>query len=166
MIHPIECTFASHGEAILAILNEAILTSTALYDDEPRTMQMMQDWFATKQAKGFPVLGLASDSGELVAFATYGAFRHFSGYRFTVEHSVYVHSDHRGHGYGERMLSAVIQAAREQGVHVMVGVIDSTNASSIRLHEKLGFTASGTLREVGFKFQRWLDVVFYQLVLK
>ena len=162
----VDCTLDVHGEAILAILNEAIATSTALYDDEPRTMESMREWFAIKAAKNFPVLGLVGDSGQLLAFSTYGIFRNLSGYRYTVEHSVYVHPEHRGQGYGERMMLAVIDEAKQRGVHVMVGVIDASNQASVTLHEKLGFTHGGTLREIGFKFDRWLDVVLYQLVLK
>ena len=162
----VECTLDVHGEAILAILNEAIATSTSLYDDEPRTMESMCEWFATKAAKNFPVLGLVSESGQLLAFSTYGTFRNLSGYRYTVEHSVYVHRHHRGRGYGERMMLAVIGEAKQRGVHVMIGVIDTSNEPSITLHKKLGFTHGGTLREIGFKFERWLDVALYQLVLK
>ncbi len=162
----VDCTLDVHGEAILAILNEAIVTSTALYDDDPRTMESMREWFAIKAAKNFPVLGLVTETGQFAAFSTYGTFRSLSGYRYTVEHSVYVHPDYRGRGYGERMMLAVIEEAKERGMHVMVGVIDASNQASVTLHEKLGFTHGGTLREIGYKFDRWLDVVFYQLVLK
>lgn len=162
----IDCTLEVHGESILEIFNTAIVSSTALYDDEPRTMANMREWFAIKSEKQFPVRGLVNESGELVAFSTYGSFRPLSGYRFTVEHSVYVHTDHRGFGHGDRMMKEIIEAAKQNGVHVMIGVIDASNHASIALHEKLGFTHGGTLHQVGYKFQRWLDVVFYQLLLR
>ncbi len=161
-MHIVDCTFDEHADAILAILNEAIATSTALYDYEPRTIDQMRVWFDVKIENHFPVLGLVNDDGCLVAFATYGFFRSFAGYRHTVEHSVYVHRDRRGNGYGKRVMLELIAAAETRGVHVMLGVIDAKNETSIALHEQLGFTHGGTLKQVGFKFGDWLDVVFYQ----
>lgn len=159
------CTPERHAAAILAILNEAIATSTALYDYHPRPPASMDAWFAAKRAGGFPVLGIESAAGELMAFASYGTFRAFPAYKYTVEHSVYVHRDHRGKGLGRQLMQALVEAARAQGVHVMVGAIDAANGASIALHESLGFTHGGTIRQAGFKFGRWLDVAFYQLTL-
>jgi L-amino acid N-acyltransferase len=162
----VDCTFESHSESILSILNDAIATTTAIYDETPRTIETMREWFSVKTAKSYPVLGLVNDSEQFVAFSTYGPFRPLFGYRFTVEHSVYVHRDHRHHGYGRRMLSEIIARAKVNSVHTMIGVIDSSNDASIALHTSMGFTHTGTLREVGFKFDRWLDVMFFQLVLE
>lgn len=162
----ITCTLPAHGEAILDILNEQILTSTAVYEYVPRSPDWMSAWFKTKEAKGFPVIGLEHESGALMGFATYGVFRERPAYKYTVEHSVYVHKDHRGKGLGKALLERLIVAAREQELHVMVGGIDATNAVSIALHEQLGFVHAGTIREAGFKFGGWLDLAFYQLTLQ
>lgn len=162
---PVLCTHARHAPAILALFNDAILTSTALYEYRPRTSQAMAAWFEAKQAGNFPVLGLENADGELMGFASYGAFRPYPANKYTVEHSVYVAEKFRGLGVAEALLRQLIAHARQAHLHVLVGVIDSTNTASIRLHEKLGFAHAGTLRQAGFKFGRWLDVSFYQVIL-
>src|SRR5690606_19104810 len=95
----------------------------------------------------------------------FGPFRAFPAYKYTVEHSVYVAAKFRGQGAGRRLLEAVISAAQARQYHTLVGVIDAQNAASIALHERLGFERAGTVRHAGFKFGRWLDIVFYQLIL-
>ena len=94
----IRCTYEEHAEAILAILNEAIAHSTALYDYEPRRPESMIDWFQGKEAGRFPVIGAVDGSGTLMGFATYGVFRARPAYKYSVEHSVYVQVNHRGKG--------------------------------------------------------------------
>lgn len=162
----VQCDPQRHAEAILAIFNEAILNSTALYDYKPRTSEMMARWFEAKSAGKFPVIGVENDSGELMGFGSYGIFRAFPAYKYSVEHSVYVDTRFRGQGLGKRLLQEIISAARGQDYHVLIGVIDSSNAVSVRLHEAMGFTHSGTIQQAGFKFNRWLDVAFYQLILR
>ncbi|AKM00750.1 GNAT family N-acetyltransferase [Burkholderia pyrrocinia] len=162
----IDCSEAEHAAAILEILNDAIVNSTALYDYQPRPPEAMVTWFATKRAGGFPVIGAVDASGTLLGFASWGTFRAFPAFKYTVEHSVYVHPDQRGRGLGELLLREVVRRAREAQVHVLVGCIDATNAGSIALHTKLGFVHSGTITEAGFKFGRWLDAAFYQLKLE
>lgn len=162
----VQCTHAAHAAAILEIFNEAIANSTALYDYKPRTLESMVAWFATKEAGRFPVTGAVDDAGALLGFASYGTFRAWPAYKYSVEHSVYVHKDHRGQGLGIALMRELIAAARAQDYHVMVGAIDMANAGSIALHEKLGFRHAGTLREAAFKFGRWLDLGFYQLLLE
>jgi len=164
-MHIVQCEQQRHAEAILAILNDAILNSTALYDYKARTMEDMAEWFETKAKGDFPVIGIENDSGELMGFGTYGTFRARPAYKYSVEHSVYVDARFRGQGLGKRLLQEVVSAARGQEFHVIVGGIDAANTVSIRLHEKLGFTHCGTIRQAGFKFGRWLDLVFYQLIL-
>jgi phosphinothricin acetyltransferase len=161
----VHCTYERHAAAILAIFNEAIETSTALYDYQPRAPASMVGWFDAKRAGAFPVIGVEDTAGTLLAFGSWGTFRGWPAYKYTVEHSVYVHRDHRGRGLGRVVLQALIAAARERDLHAMIGGIDATNAGSIALHERLGFVHVGTLPQVGFKFGRWLDLSFYQLLL-
>ena len=164
-LHLVNCSHARHAQAILDIFNEAITTSTALYDYHPRPLASMEGWFAAKEKGNFPVLGLEDATGTLVAFGSFGTFRAWPAYKYSVEHSVYVHQDHRGKGLGMQVMQALIAAARKRDVHAMLGGIDATNAGSIALHERLGFKHVGTLPQVGFKFGRWLDLAFYQLLL-
>jgi L-amino acid N-acyltransferase len=162
----VACSFERHAPAILAIFNDAILNSTALYDYQPRTMPNMVTWFEAKRQGKFPVIGLEDSQGKLLAFGSYGTFRAFPAYKYSVEHSVYVHPDHRGQGLGRIILQQLIAAAHDNGLHAVIGAIDASNAGSIALHERMGFRHVGTLPQVGFKFGRWLDLVFYQLLLE
>lgn len=165
-MHLVECTEERHAGQILAIFNEAIVNSTALYDYKPRAPESMVTWFATKRANGFPVVGMEDDSGKLLGFASYGTFRAFPAYKYTVEHSVYVEKDSRGLGLGRKLLEAIVARAEVQGMHVLVGAIDLDNAVSIALHKRLGFEHSGTIKQAAFKFGRWLDLAFLQKTLK
>lgn len=164
-MHFVACTLESHGMEILGILNDAIVNSTALYDYKPRTPESMAGWFRTKEQGRYPVIGAVDEDGHLAGFASYGSFRAWPAYKYSVEHSVYIHKDRRGQGLGTTLMQRLIDAARAQDYHVMVGGLDATNAASIALHEKLGFVHAGTIRQAGFKFGRWLDLAFYQLIL-
>jgi phosphinothricin acetyltransferase len=160
----IDCDRTRSSE-ILSILNDAIEHSTALYDYRRRTPAMMEAWFDLKEQGRYPVIGAVDEAGRLLGFATYGTFRAWPGYKYTVEHSVYVDRASRGRGVGRQLLAAVIARARAQDYHVLIGGIDADNAVSIDLHTKLGFTFCGEIRDAGFKFGRWLHVRFYQLIL-
>lgn len=162
----VPCTYDSHAAAILAIFNDAIAHTTALYDYQPRAPESMAGWFETKKSADYPVIGAVDDAGTLMGFASYGEFRERPAYKYTIEHSVYVHPDHRGHGLGATLMRQLIDAATEQEYHVMIGGVDTSNVASIALHEKLGFELAGTIRHAGYKFGRWLDLAFYQLVLE
>lgn len=161
----VECTHDRHAPAILAIMNDAIVNSTALYDYEPRALASMTPWFDAKARGGFPVLGAENEAGELLGFATYGTFRAWPAYKYSVEHSVYVADGARARGVGFALMRKLLEVAQTRDVHTVIGGIDAANTASIAFHEKLGFTHAGTLREAGFKFGRWLDLAFYQLVL-
>ncbi|HUQ11331.1 MAG TPA: GNAT family N-acetyltransferase [Steroidobacteraceae bacterium] len=162
----ISCDAQRHSAAILAIFNDAIANSTALYDYKPRTPESMVGWFDAKARGKYPVIGVEDEQGTLMGFASFGPFRAWPAYKYTVEHSIYVDARFRGQGLGRALLGAVILAAEKQDYHVMVGGIDATNAVSIKLHESLGFKACGIVRHAGFKFGRWLDLAFYQLILR
>ncbi|MCK9259332.1 MAG: N-acetyltransferase family protein [Azoarcus sp.] len=161
----VDCSPERHAGAILDLLNDAIMHSTALYEYSPRPPQSMDAWFAGKREGGFPVIGLEDDDGRLAGFASYGSFRAYPAFKYSVEHSVYVHADHRGRGVGRTLLQALIERARQHQRHLLVGAIDAGNAASIALHASLGFVHAGTLPQAGYKFGRWLDLAFYQLTL-
>lgn len=156
----------SYSQAILDVFNEAIENSTALYEYRPRTNEFMEQWFEIKRNGNYPILAMVDSDSRLMGFASYGPFRNFPAYKYTVEHSLYVAKDFRGCGVGLALLQALIEHARAQDYHVMVGGIDSTNVASIALHKKLGFQSCGQIPQVGYKFDRWLDLCFYQLILE
>ena len=112
-----------------------------------------------------PVIGAVAENKELLGFASYGVFRAWPAYKYTVEHSVYVSAGHRGQGVGKRLLRQIIMEAEKQNYHVMVGCIDSKNAVSVAMHRTFGFHHCGTIQQAGFKFGTWLDLEFYQLTL-
>jgi len=165
-MHPtlVECDRTRSPE-ILAILNEAIENSAALYDYRPRTLEMMDAWFGVKEKGDYPVIGAVDERGRLLGFASYGPFRAWPAYKYTVEHSVYVDKECRGHGFGKLLLGAIVERARRQQYHNVIGGIDAENAVSIALHKQFGFEFCGRVRQAGFKFGRWLDLDFYQLIL-
>jgi L-amino acid N-acyltransferase YncA len=146
---------------ILAIYNEVMATSTAIFSDQPSTLSERRSWLQARQRQGYPVL-VAVDGADVIGFASFGDFRSWPGYRYTVEHSVHVAAQVRGRGTGTALVQELLQRATALGKHVMVAGIDAANTGSIRLHERLGFTQVGLLREVGRKFDRWLDLVFLQ----
>ena len=153
------------SSSILDILNDAILTSTALWDYEPRALATMESWFSSKEAGDFPVLGMVDESGKLAGFASYGRFRERQAYKYSIEHSVYVDKGCRGRGVGTQLLTSLIARARDQQYHTMIGGIDAANTASRELHRRLGFECCGVVRQAGFKFGRWLDLEFWQLIL-
>jgi phosphinothricin acetyltransferase len=150
--------------AILLIYNHAALNTTAIWNDAPSDLAGREQWLTARGAAGFPVL-IAELDGVVAGFASFGDFRAWDGYRFTVEHSIYVDPARHRAGIGRALLEALIERARVAGKHAMIGGIEAGNAASIRLHESLGFREVGRLPQVGAKFGRWLDLVFLQLTL-
>src|SRR6185295_5967620 len=163
MVH-IRDAFPEDVPAILAIYNDVVATSTAIYREEPATLDDRRQWFDARRAQSYPVLVADDDSG-LLGFASYGDFRAWPGYRFTVEHTVHIRADQRGRGVGTMLMQALIQRAVEQRKHVMIGGIDAANEASLRFHDRLGFVRTALLRQVGFKSGHWLDLVFVQRLL-
>ncbi len=151
--------------AILEIINQAILETTAIYDYEIRTLEEQTAWFNKMIEDGMPVI-VAEFEKEVIGYGSYNIFRPKIGYKFSVEHSIYLNDKSRGIGVGGRLLGSLIQRAKESGLHTMIAGIDATNRGSIKFHEKYGFVEKGYLREVGYKFDQWLDLVFMQLILK
>lgn len=157
---------ATHNdlEEILSIYNDAIVNTTAVYSYQAQTIEDRKAWFEQKQADGYPVIVFEVE-GHVAGFATFGPFRAWPAYKYSIEHSVYVNTDYRKQGIGRMLLQAVIDLAKAGEYKTLVAGIDAANEKSIWLHEKLGFTHSGTVRNAGYKFERWLDLAFYQLDL-
>jgi phosphinothricin acetyltransferase len=152
-------------QAILDIINHNILHSTALYDYKIRSYEQQQNILEEKIHKNFPVI-VAELNGQVVGFGMYSEFRFREAYKFTVEHSVYVSESFHGKGIGKLLLQELITLARKQKLHTMVAVIDAENQSSVEFHEKFGFKTVGIIKQSGYKFDRWLDSVFMQLILE
>jgi L-amino acid N-acyltransferase len=150
--------------ALLAIHNDAILTTTAIWDETPVDLGSRREWLHDRRRAGYPVLACEAE-GVLLGYATFGEFRARSGYRLSVEHSVYVGREHQRRGVGRQLLRALIDRAQALGLHAMIGGIEAGNAGSISLHASMGFEICGTLPQVGIKFGRWLDLVFMQRLL-
>ncbi|MES2774595.1 MAG: N-acetyltransferase family protein [Bacteroidota bacterium] len=149
---------------ILGIMNDAILNTTSIYDYATRDTTFVENWFSKKQEDQLPVL-VCEINGEAVAYGSYGIFRAWEAYKFSVEHSIYVQPGFQGNGIGKHLLLALIDEAKKGGYHTMIAGIDAANQKSCAFHQRFGFVEVGTFREVGYKFGKWLDLVFMQLML-
>ena len=152
-------------QAILDIINHNILHSTALYDYAVRSYEQQKNLLEDKISKNFPVI-VAELDGQVAGFGMYGEFRFREAYKFTVEHSVYVNQNFHGKGIGKALLQELIGLAKKQKLHTMIAVIDAENQGSVAFHEQFGFKTVGIIKESGYKFNRWLDSVFMQLLLE
>jgi L-amino acid N-acyltransferase YncA len=164
--------------AIASILNHAIANTTAVWYQQAKTEAEIAAWLDEKYRNELPVLVATAVDGdsamspgvddigssEVIAYATYGPFRPWPGYRKTVEHSIYVAPQARRQGIGQK-LQALIEHASQAGYHAMIGGIEAENHGSLALHRRLGFDEVGRLPEVGRKFDRWLTLVFVQKML-
>lgn len=151
--------------AIAAIYNDAVVNTTAIWNEVQVDAANRVGWMADRRRLGYPVLVAVDGDGTVLGYASFGDWRVFDGYRHTVEHSVYVRTDRRGGGIGKALMRALIARARAIGKHVMVAAIEAGNQGSIALHETLGFQRTGLMPQVGMKFGRWLDLAFLQLIL-
>ena len=149
---------------ILDIMNDAILNTTSIYDYGIRSNEFAENWFARKGLDNMPVL-VCEINGNAVAYGSYGIFRAWDAYKFSVEHSIYVQKNFQGQGIGKQLLIALIEKAKKDGYHTMIAGIDADNQKSYQFHQKLGFVEAGRFKEVGYKFDRWLDLIFMQLML-
>ena len=150
---------------ILGIYNEAVLNTTASYDYEPSSLETRTAWYDEHVRGGYPVFVAEDESGRVVGWSSLSPFRTRFGYRFTAEDSVYVASDRRGKGVGTLLLTPLIESARAKGLHAIIAAVDADNEPSLRLHSRFGFEKVARLPQIGFKFERWLDVVYLELLL-
>jgi L-amino acid N-acyltransferase len=150
---------------ILDIYNYAILHTTSVYSYLPHTQEMRKKWFEEKKAAGHPILVAEADN-KITGFISYGPFRAWPAYKYTMEHSVHVHKDYRRQGIASMLLKKIIESAKQNNVHALMGAIDAANTASIQLHEQFKFQEVGHFKEVGYKFNKWLDLKFYQLLLE
>jgi phosphinothricin acetyltransferase len=150
---------------ILEIYNHVILNTTAVYSYEPHTLEMRRAWYDDKIKSGYPCF-VAEDFGRVVGLSTYGPFRAWPAYKYTVEDSVYVAADQRGKGIAGLLMQPLIDAARRQQYHAIIASIDATNEASLCLHRAFGFVEVAHFREVGYKFGRWLDLKFLELLME
>lgn len=151
--------------SILEIYNDAVLTTTATYDYEPRTLEHRLAWFEDHVNNGYPVFVAVDAAGQVVGWSSLSRFHDRPGYRYTTENSIYVDAPHRGKGIGKLLLQPLIDAARRQDYRVIIAVIDADNSASLKLHEKFGFEKVGHFKRVGYKFSRWLDVIYMELMV-
>ena len=149
---------------LLEIYNDIILSTTAVYDYEPHSLEMRKQWFKSKKQQGFPVF-VAEEKGAIVGFSSIGPFRAWAAYKYSVENSVYVKAGERGRGIGKSLIPPLIESAKKMKIHTIVAGIDATNEVSIRLHKHFGFEEVAHFKEVGWKFNRWLDLKFLQLII-
>lgn len=153
-----------HLPGILEIYNDAILNTTSIYNYEPFTFEEIEQWFTDKKMSNHPVL--VTEIGDRVAgFTTYGAFRIRPAYKYSVEHSVYVHPEFRRRGIAKKLLARIIEVAGQNNFHALIAGIDADNKVSIDLHTQFNFEEAGTIKQVGYKFGRWLDLTFMELIL-
>lgn len=150
--------------SILDIYNDAIINTTAVYAYQPTNIEERQAWFNHKQQNGDPIFVFEKDD-IVQGFATYGQFRDWPAYLYTIEHSIYVHPKYRHLGIASQLLIKLIEEAKDNNFRTLIAGIDASNTGSIKLHEKFGFSHSGTIKYAGYKFDQWLDLTFYQLDL-
>jgi phosphinothricin acetyltransferase len=149
---------------ILSIYNDAVLTTTAIWNETEVDLENRRAWLIERQSAGFPVL-VAAEVGDVLGYATFGPFRPHDGYRHTVENSIYVRNDQRGRGIGAQMMPVLIDAARHGGKHAIIAGIEANNEASLKLHARFGFREVARMPQVGRKFDRWLDLVLMQRLL-
>jgi L-amino acid N-acyltransferase len=151
--------------AILDIYNEAVLNTTASYDYEPRSMEKEVIWFDDHENHGLPVFVAVDDADRVMGWSCLNRYHDRPGYRFTVENSIYVAADSRGKGIGKLLMMPLIDTAHKLKLHAIIAGIDSSNEASVRLHAAFGFVKVAQLKQVGFKFGRWLDVIYMEKLL-
>lgn len=153
------------AEAIRTIYNHAVLHTTAVFDYTPRDADTQRIWMRAKIDQNLPLL-VAEEAGEVAGYASYGPYRPWPAYLHSVENSVYVAPERHGHGIGKALLGPLLDIAKTRGLHTVIAGITAGNEASLRLHRAFGFEPAGTVREAGWKFERWLDVIFLQKIFR
>jgi|SRR5579871_119165 len=163
----ISIRFAKESDlpAILSIYNDVILNTTAVFEYKPHTLEMRKAWFDTKVKDGIPIF-VAEENECILGLSTFGPFRAWAAYKYSVENSVYVAADQRGRGIAKLLMPPMINAAREKQMHVIIASIEATNEASLHLHKSFGFEEVAHFKQVGYKFGRWLDLKFLELILE
>jgi L-amino acid N-acyltransferase len=151
-------------QEILDIYNDAVLHTTAVYTYKAQTLESREIWFKQKMDEGYPVIVYEIDN-MVVGFATFGPFRPWPAYKYSIEHSIYVDNNYRRKGIATSLLEEIIAIANEREYKTLIAGIDAANEKSIAMHEKFSFVHSGTIKNAGFKFNTWLNLAFYQLNL-
>ena len=150
---------------ILEIYNDAVLKTTATYDYAPRTLEHRVAWFDDHVKHDYPMFVAVMNDGRVAGWSSLNRYHDRMGYRYTTENSIYIAADQRGRGIGRMLMPPLIDGARARGMHAILAGIDASNEASLRLHASFGFQRVAHYKEVGFKFGRWLDVVYMQLLL-
>jgi len=149
--------------AINDIYNHYVLHSTCTYQEEPEPIEGRRQWFAHHDAQ-HPII-VAETDGRVVGWGSLSAYHARSAYRRTVENSVYVHHERHRRGIGSALLNNLIDRARALGHRAIIAGIDAEQAASVGLHARFEFQKVGQLKQVGYKFGRWLDVIYMELLL-
>ena len=164
MPYAIRPAAAKDALAIAGIYNDAVLHTTATWDERTVTAAERLEWLRQRKQQKYPVL-VATLGDTVVGYASLGPFRQWSGYRYTVENSIFITQNHRGKGLGKRMLGALIDEAEALGMHCIIAAVDASNHTSLRLHTSQGFKQVAQIPEAGYKFGRWLDLVLMQRLI-
>ena len=150
---------------IRRIYNHEVENHTSTTDLVPRSLGEQRTWLSARSGAFSAVVAADDATGEVLGFASLSAYKERAAYRTTVENSVYVSRDHVGLGLGRLLMTYLIEVARDSGFHAMIGRIEATSDASRGLHEACGFELVGIERQVGRKFNRWLDIAVMQLML-
>jgi phosphinothricin acetyltransferase len=149
---------------ILEIYNDAILNTTATFDTEPQSLKEKSEWL--RETSSPHAVLVAERAGQVVGWASLRRFRPKAAYRYTAENSVYVRKDRHAEGIGTALMRRLVQVGAENGFHTIIAGIAGDNPASLRLHTRFGFQLVGIEREVGYKFERWIDVTWMQKMLQ
>ncbi|MCX7709584.1 MAG: GNAT family N-acetyltransferase [Clostridia bacterium] len=153
----------SDVERLASIYNWAVANTTASFDINVVSLENRREWFS--HYGGVYPLIVAEEDGKVVGYSSLSKFREKEGYAKTVELSVYVDPEYHGRGIGKHLVAEILERGKKLGHHVIMAGITAGNDVSIKMHENFGFKLCGHMKEVGYKFDAWQDVLFYQLTV-
>ncbi|HVF73033.1 MAG TPA: GNAT family N-acetyltransferase [Chthoniobacterales bacterium] len=163
MTHALRTATPADAGAITDLLNHYVSKTTSTFITEPQTVEQQIAWF-TQRSERYPAVAVET-GGRLIGWGALSPHNPRGGYRYSADISIYLHPDFHRQGIGRALLRELIERARSLGHHVLVAGCCTESTASIALHESLGFERVGTFRQIGRKFDRWLDVVYLQLIL-